>query len=200
MSNDATTFLILRLVNSRAFKLSLFSRCFPLVFRVEKDQLLFWRFSFLLLLFILSFFFLYACLCLSSSSRNHLSRFLFFFLFTLWEVLDIVPLSLFSTLASSLSRVHLPRRGGCGLYNSGKCKFQESPDEHNGFRKRILKKKKRGCWDAKLSYVGREKQQCGSLLLFFLVVGIGKAWRDRRLAHVAHAPFFFFLSPLTVFS
>ena len=79
VSNDATTFLILRLVNSRAFKLSLFSRCFPLVFRVEKDQLLFWRFSFLLLLFILSFFFLYACLCLSSSSRNHLSRFLFFF-------------------------------------------------------------------------------------------------------------------------
>ena len=107
-------------------------------------------------------------------------------------MLDIVPLSLFSTLASSLSLVHMPRRGGCGLYNSGKCKFQESPDEHNGFRKRILKKKKRGCWDAKLSYVGREKQQCGSLLLFFLVVGIGKAWRDRRLAHVAHVPFFFF--------
>lgn len=58
-------------------------------------------------------------------------------------------------------------------------------------QKENIKKKKRGCWDAKLSYVGRGKQQCGSLFLFFLVVGIGKAWRDRRLAHVSHAPFFF---------
>ena len=171
MSNDATTFLILRLVNSRAFKLSLFSRCFPLVFRVEKDQLLFWRFSFLLLLFILSFFFLYACLCLSSSSRNHLSRFLFFFLFTLWEVLDIVPLSLFSTLASSLSLVHMPRRGGCGLYNSGKCKFQESPDEHNGFRKRILKKKKKRLLGRKTVVCRQRKAAMWVFVVVFLSRG-----------------------------
>lgn len=199
MSNDATTFLILRLVNSRVFKLSLFSRCFFLVFRVENDQLLFWRFSFLLLLFFLFFFCMPACASLPDRATILAVFCFFFFVHPVGNAWHRAAFSFLYLGVLSLSLVHMPRRGGCSLYNSGKCKFQESPDEHNGFRKRILRKKKRGCWDAKLSYVGRGKQQCGSLFLFFLVVGIGKAWRDRRLAHVSHAPFFF-LSPLTVFS
>lgn len=197
MSNDATTFLILRLVNSRVFKLSLFSRCFFLVFRVENDQLLFWRFSFLLLLFFLFFFCMPACASLPDRATI-LAVFCFFFVHPVGNAWHRAAFSFLYLGVLSLSLVHMPRRGGCSLYNSGKCKFQESPDEHNGFRKRILRKKKR-LLGRKTVVCRQRKAAMWVFVLVFLSRGNRQsvAWSSTSSC-VSRS--FFFLSPLTVFS